>query len=166
MTPNSLRSFALGLLLAATVTGGFYFFGPSEAKSTETADKTDQTVKTEKLSEDEMIEQLTSKGFVVQTEDEWNKQIAAVNEKKEEKTEKKPEKKNEEGVVYRTILNVSMGMTSIDIGNALEEAKIIDDGMKFYKEVENRGLENELRPGTFQIESGMSMDEIISIIFE
>jgi hypothetical protein len=163
MTPNSLRSFALGLLLAATVTGGFYFFGPSEAKSTV---KADQTVKTEKLTEDEMIEQLTSKGFVVQTEDEWNKQIAAVNEKKEEKTEKKSEKKNEEGVVYRTILNVSMGMTSIDIGNALEEAKIIDDGMKFYKEVENRGLENELRPGTFQIESGMSMDEIISIIFE
>ena len=36
----------------------------------------------------------------------------------------------------------------------------------FYKEVENRGLENELRPGTFQIESGMSMDEIISIIFK
>jgi hypothetical protein len=163
MTPNSLRSFALGLLFAATVTGGFYFFGPSEAKSTEKADK---TVKAEKLTEDEMIEQLTSKGFVVQTEDEWNKQIAAVNEKKEEKTEKKPEKKDEEGVVYRTILNVSMGMTSIDIGNALEEAKIIDDGMKFYKEVENRGLENELRPGTFQIESGMSMDEIISIIFE
>jgi hypothetical protein len=163
MTPNSLRSFALGLLLAATVTGGFYFFGPSEAKSTE---KSDKTVKAEKLTEDEMIEQLTSKGFVVQTEDEWNKQIAAVNEKKEEKTEKKPEKKDEEGVVYRTILNVSMGMTSIDIGNALEEAKIIDDAMKFYKEVENRGLENELRPGTFQIESGMSMDEIISIIFE
>jgi hypothetical protein len=163
MTPNSLRSFALGLLLAATVTGGFYFFGPTEAESTV---KSEDKAKSEKLTEEEMIEKLTANGFVVHTEDEWNKQIAAANEKKEETTEKKSEKKNADDVVYRTILNVSMGMTSIDIGNALEEAKIIDDGMKFYKEVENRGLENELRPGTFQIESGMSMDEIISIIFK
>ncbi|MGR3763119.1 hypothetical protein [Rossellomorea sp. NS-SX7] len=163
MIPNSLRSFALGLLLAATVIGGFYFFGPTEAESTE---KSSKTVKAEKLTEDEMIKQLTTKGFVVHTEDEWNKQVAAVNETKEDKNEEKTEKKDDDGVVYRTILNVSMGMTSIDIGNALEEAKIIDDGMKFYKEVENRGLENELRPGTFQIESGMSMDEIISIIFK
>ncbi|XXM73026.1 hypothetical protein ACQ0QQ_03760 [Lysinibacillus sphaericus] len=164
MTSNSLRSFALGLLLAATATGGVYFFGPSEAESTEKTDG--KTVKTEKLTEDEMIEQLTSKGFVVQSKEAWDKQVAAATEAKEEKTNKKSEKKNEDDVVYRTILNVSMGMTSIDIGNALEDAKIIDDGLKFYKEVEKRGLENELRPGTFQIESGMSMDEIISIIFK
>jgi hypothetical protein len=163
MTPNSLRSFALGLLLAATVTGGFYFFGPTEAESTE---KSEETAKSEKLTEEQMIEKLTANGLVVHTEEEWNKQTAAANEKKEETSETNSEKKSADDVVYRTILNVSMGMTSIDIGNALEEAKIIDDGMKFYKEVENRGLENELRPGTFQIESGMSMDEIISIIFE
>ncbi len=165
MTSNSLRIFALGLLLAATAIGGVYFFGPSEAESTEKSDE--KTVKTEKLTEDEMIEQLTAKGFVVQSKEAWDTQVAAASaEAKEDEPEKKSKKKNEDDVVYRTILNVSMGMTSIDIGNALEEAKIIDDGMKFYKEVENRGLENELRPGTFQIESGMSMDEIISIIFK
>ncbi|NQD67477.1 hypothetical protein HP456_16300 [Bacillus haikouensis] len=163
MTPNSLRSFALGLLLAATVTGGFYFFGPTEAESTV---KSENTTKSEKLTEEEMIEKLTANGFIVHTEEEWNKQNEAANEKKEGTSDKKSEKENDGEVVYRTILNVSMGMTSIDIGNALEEAKIIDDGMKFYKEVENRGLENELRPGTFQIESGMSMDEIITIIFK
>jgi hypothetical protein len=164
MTSNSLRSFALGLLLAAAATGGVYFFGPSEAESTEKSDE--KTVKTENLTEEEMIEQLTAKGFVVQSKEAWDKQVAAATEAKDEEPEKKSKKKNEDDVVYRTILNVSMGMTSIDIGNALEEAKIIDDGMKFYKEVENRGLENDLRPGTFQIESGMSMDEIISIIFK
>jgi hypothetical protein len=163
MTPNSLRSFALGLLLAATVTGGFYFFGPTEAESTV---KSENKAKSEKLTEEEMIEKLTANGFIVHTEEEWNKQNEAATEKKEETSDKKSEKENDGEVVYRTILNVSMGMTSIDIGNALEEAKIIDDGMKFYKEVENRGLENELRPGTFQIESGMSMDEIITIIFK
>ncbi len=158
MTPNSLRSFATGLLVAATVTGAVYFFGPSEAKSTE---KSSDTVKSEKLTEDEMIDQLASKGYVIHTEDEWNKQQEA-NKKTEEKTGKKSGK----NVVYRTILTVSSGMTSIDVGNALEKANIIDSGIQFYKEVEKRGLENDLRPGTFEVESGMSTDEMMSIIFK
>ncbi|EDL62466.1 hypothetical protein [Bacillus sp. SG-1] len=86
--------------------------------------------------------------------------------KTEDNSAQEQEKSNEEKVVYRAILSVSTGMTSIDVGNALEKAKIIDDGMDFYKEVEKRGLENELRPGTFEFESGMSMEKIISIIFE
>ncbi|MFD2680290.1 hypothetical protein [Bacillus seohaeanensis] len=163
MTPNSLRSFAVGLLVAATLTGAVYFSDSSKAKSTE---KSAETVKSEKLTEDELIKKLESKGFVIQTEDEWNQQIAAVNEKTEEKAEKKADKKSDEKVIYRTILTVSSGMTSIDVGNALERGKVIDSGMEFYKEVEKRGLENDLRPGTFEIESGMKMDEVISIIFK
>jgi hypothetical protein len=159
MTPNSLRSFAVGLLVAATLTGAVYFSDSSKAKSTE---KSAETVKSEKLTEDEMFKKLESKGFVIQTEDEWNQQVAAANEKTEEKAEKKADEK----VIYRTILTVSSGMTSIDVGNALERGKVIDSGMEFYKEVEKRGLENDLRPGTFEIESGMKMDEVISIIFK
>lgn len=34
VTPNSLRSFAAGLLIATTVIGSVYMFGPSEAEST------------------------------------------------------------------------------------------------------------------------------------
>ncbi|WP_456272606.1 hypothetical protein [Bacillus sp. AK031] len=163
MTPNSLRSFAAGLLIAAILTGSVYFFGPSEADSSE---KPAQSVKTVKLTEEQMIEQLTSKGFVIHTEEEWNKQIAAASEKKDEKADEKPEQTAEEKIVYRTMLTVSSGMTSIDVGNALEKAHIIEDGLQFFKEVENRGLENDLRPGTFDVESGMTMDEIISTIFK
>jgi hypothetical protein len=167
MTPNSLRSFAAGLLAAAILTGSVYLFGPSEAKSTEKP--SDKTEKAEKLSKEEMIEQLTAEGYVINTEEEWSKQLAAAaksSEKKDDKAEKKTDDKTGEKVVYRTILTVSMGMTSIDVGNALEKAHIIESGIQFYKDVENRGLENELRPGTFEIESGMTTDEIISVIFK
>ena len=33
------------------------------------------------------------------------------------------------------------------------------------EEVEDRGLENDLRPGSFEVESGMSMDQLMDIIF-
>ena len=163
MTPNSLRSFAAGLLIAAILTGSVYFFGPSEADSSE---KPAETATAEKLTEEEMMETLASKGFVIHTEAEWNEQLEAAAAKNEKETVAKTEQKNEEKVVYRTILTVSMGMTSIDVGNALEQAHIIEDGLQFYKEVEKRGLENELRPGTFDVQSGMTMDEIISTIFK
>ncbi|RZP66004.1 hypothetical protein D8T51_24080, partial [Vibrio vulnificus] len=123
MTPNSLRSFAAGLLAAAILTGSVYLFGPSEAKSTEKP--SDKEQKAEKLSDEEMIDLLASKGYVINTEDEWSKQLAAAaksTEKKEDKEEKKTDDKTGEKVVYRTILTVSMGMTSIDVGNALEKA--------------------------------------------
>lgn len=162
VTPNSLRSFAAGLLIATTSIGAVYMFGPSEAESTAKV----ETVKTEKLSEEEMVKQLTSNGFVIHTEAEWNKQLTAMNENQEEKAEDKKEEKTDDKVVYKTILTVSTGMTSIDVGNALENANIIKDGLDFYKEVEKRGLENDLRPGTFEVESGMTTDEIISTIFK
>ncbi|TYS15475.1 endolytic transglycosylase MltG [Rossellomorea vietnamensis] len=165
MMTNTLRSFASGLLIATTTIGAVYLFGPSTAESTA---KPAKSMEKQILSEDEMIEQLASNGFVIHTEEEWNKQLASAsaNKETEEKQGEKEKKTAEEKVVYRAILSVSMGMTSIDVGNALEKAKIIKDGMEFYKEVEKRGLENELRPGTFEFESGMSMEEIISTIFK
>ncbi|UXH45878.1 endolytic transglycosylase MltG [Rossellomorea vietnamensis] len=158
VTSNSLRSFAGGILIATSLIGAVYLFGPSEASST----GKEEPAEVQKLSEDEMVKKLTSKGYVIHTEDQWSKQLKAMNEKQEEASIKKDDGK----VVYKTMLTVSTGMTSIDVGNALEQANIIKDGLDFYKEVEKRGLENELRPGTFEVESGMSTDEIISTIFE
>jgi hypothetical protein len=94
MTPNTLRSFAAGLLAAAILTGSVYLFGPSEAKSTEKP--SDKTEEAEKLSDKEMIELLASKGYVINTEAEWSKQLAAAaksSEKKDEKAEEKTEDK-------------------------------------------------------------------------
>ena len=58
-------------------------------------------------------------------------------------------------------------MTSIDVGKALVKAKIINSGIDFYKEVEKRRLEsNSLRPGVYEVDSDMTRDEIINIIYK
>ncbi len=154
MRPNTLRSFASGLLVAATVTGGVYFFTDQPEAKTTTAKPETKTVK-EKMTDDEMIQHLTSKGFAIHKGDE-EKQEA-------EKADDQPAK---EKIVYKTVLTVSDGMTSIDVGNALEKANIIKNGLDFYKRVEKRKLENDLRPGTFEVESGMTTDEIIDKVFK
>ena len=57
-------------------------------------------------------------------------------------------------------------MTSIQVGEALEQMEIIDNAVWFYNEVEEQGLSNSLRPGVYELESGMSIQEVISAIFK
>ena len=154
MTAKSMRSFAGGLIVAAGVCGAVYFFGPGETTSSQTADQP---------SVAEMKSLLTSEGYIIHTEEEWNEQVAAINEK--EVTAKVGTEATKEKIIYRTIITVSKGMTSIDVGKALQKTKIIDKWFEFSKEVEKRKLESDLRPGTYKVESDMTMDEVIKAIF-
>lgn len=161
MTAKSIRSFSAGLIIATSLCGAAYFFGPSEKASTQSA---------EKLSEDEMKDLLTSKGYVIQTEEESQKQLASANAAKEKAAkekadEEKAEDEKTQKVVYRTMLTVTSGMTSIDVGKALERAKIIDNAKVFTNEVEKRGVSTKLHLGTYEVESGMKMEEIITTLF-
>ena len=63
------------------------------------------------------------------------------------------------------MLSVSSGMTSIHVGQALEQMKIISKASDFSNQVEARGLSNQLKPGIFEVKSGMTTDELIAIIF-
>ncbi|MEH7523859.1 hypothetical protein V7149_11335 [Bacillus sp. JJ1503] len=155
MTSKSMRSFAGGLVAAATLCGIVYFSSPTEATTNN---------KVEKLSNEEMKDKLSSEGYVIYTEKEWKQLADQADEEKATETEEVKDNK-ENKVVYRTVLNVSSGMTSIDVGRSLERAKIIDHARTFSNEVEKRGLSNELRPGIYEVESGMKMDKILSVIF-
>lgn len=168
MKAKTIRSFAAGLMLASGVCGVVYFIGPSKVVSTQTTENVQPT-------KDEMKESLTSDGFIVMTEEEWIEELAAVqaakNEEAEQAKDKNEEKQEQPGevkevIIYRTVLNVASGMTSIDVGNALVKGKIIDNAKAFFDEVEKRGLANELRPGTFELDSEMSMDEVMNTIFK
>ena len=158
MKTNSIQSFAIGLLVATGVFTAVYYFGPSETT-------TSQTVKA--LSEDEMKSELASKGYMIQTEDEWNQQQVALEEaKKNSENAPKDEAPAETGTVeYHAMLSVSSGMTSIHVGQALEQMKIINNASDFSNQVEARGLSNQLKPGVFEVKSGMTIDELISVIF-
>ncbi|MBU8878120.1 hypothetical protein BGM26_03820 [Bacillus sp. FJAT-29790] len=164
MKAKSMRSFAAGLIVAAGLCGLAYFSGPSGKATTQTS---------EKLSVAQMKSLLTSKGYVIQTEEELNEQISAavaanvnVKEKPAEKPSANPSEKPTDKIIYRTMLTVSSGMTSIDVGKALERAHIIDSAREFSNQVEKRGLSSRLRIGTYEIESEMKIDEILSTIFK
>ncbi|MDM5359415.1 hypothetical protein [Peribacillus sp. ACCC06369] len=156
MTSKSMRSFAGGLIVAAGLCGGVYFFVPGEATGT-----------SEKLSEDDMKESLASEGYVIHSEKEWEDQIAeaeAIKDKAE--AEKETVKEPTEKIIYRTVLTVSKGSTSIDVGKNLQKAKVIKNAYGFSDEVEKKGKANGLRPGTYVVDSEMTTEKIISIIFK
>ncbi|USK73152.1 hypothetical protein [Peribacillus frigoritolerans] len=156
MTSKSMRSFAGGLVVAAGLCGAVYFFGPGEATGT-----------TEKLSEDEMKESLASEGYVIHSEKEWEDQIAEAQSVKDKaEAEKETVKEPKEKIIYRTVLTVSKGSTSIDVGKTLQKAKVIKNANEFSDAVEKKGKANGLRPGTYVVDSTMTTEKIISIIFK
>lgn len=171
MKAKNMRSFAAGIMIASGVCGVVYFFGSSKVVSTQSA----ESAELDSPNVDEMKELLTSDGYIVLTEEEWVEELAAVeaakNQEAEQAKEKEDEKQEQPGevkevIIYRTVLNVASGMTSIDVGNALVKGKIIDNAKAFFDEVEKRGLANDLRPGTFELDSEMSMNEVMNTIFK
>ncbi|MFF5396245.1 hypothetical protein ACFY5J_02485 [Peribacillus butanolivorans] len=152
MTSKSMRSFAGGLIVAAGLCGAVYFFGPSEVTETQTS---------EKLSEDDMKDLLSSEGYVIHSEKEWEDQLAETKSIKD-----KAKTETTEKVVYRTVLKVSKGSTSIDVGKTLQRAKVIKNAKDFSDEVEKKGKANGLRPGTYVVDSKMTTEKIISTIFK
>ncbi|WP_413375330.1 hypothetical protein [Alkalihalobacillus sp. 1P02AB] len=172
MASKGLQSFAAGMIIAVSVCGVVYYTTDNSSVGAEGA-----IPEVQEQTDEELIGQLQESGYVVQTESEWKSQLeeleAAVVERvaaeleavEEDVEETDADSEEGDNIVYRTMLTVSPGMTSIDVGRALESANIIDNARDFFNEVEKRDLSNELRPGTFEVESGMSMGQIIDIIF-
>ncbi|MFJ7745905.1 hypothetical protein [Peribacillus sp. NPDC097295] len=154
MTSKSMRSFAGGLLVAASICGAVYYFDSEEER------ESTQTV--EKVTDDEMKRKLTSEGYVIHTEKEYEEQLAELKSSQVVAEDKGPKEK----IIYRSVLKVSKGMTSIDVGKNLKRSKIIADAKDFFDEVEKRGKANNLRPGSYVIDSEMTTDEIISKVFK
>jgi hypothetical protein len=165
MSTNQKSSFAAGILVATVICGSIYFLEPGQVSSIPTI---------ESPSETEMKETLTSAGYVILTEQEWEEQLAVVEAAKElDLTETTTEtntsttsEDQEEAVASLTILNVASGMTSFDVGKVLVQLGITDSAMSFVQEVEKRGISNKLRPGTYEISNDMTVDEVISIVFK
>jgi hypothetical protein len=167
---NVVSSFAAGILLASSICGVVYFSG--DTKVSKAADKPTETEKQQvttkaPLTEVEMKELLASAGYVIQSKADYDKNLAAA------KNAAVTAEKNKAGtttdsnkVVYRSVITVSQGMTSIDVGKMLENAKIITDDFKFSQDVEKKGVEKNLRPGTFVVDTGMTYDQVIATIFK
>jgi hypothetical protein len=156
MRINLLSSFAAGILLATTICGVVYLTDDTTVEKA-TAKSSDKV----QLTASQMKEKLESDGYVVQTKEELEKTLQAAKN-----TEKKPaDSKKQEKAVTQVVVNVADGMTSIDVANVLFQAKLIPDAFKFTQDIEARGLQNALRPGSFTVNSEMSYDQIIGTIF-
>ncbi|GIN21215.1 aminodeoxychorismate lyase [Siminovitchia fordii] len=162
---NPLASFAAGILLATAISSAAYFSVKSEASKAPVKTTEKETVTSVQPSEAEMIADLESSGYIVQTVEEYDKKVKEAKAKEEKATEDKDKEKDKE-VVYRVVINVTDGMTSIDVGKMLVKAKIVDDAFKFSKAVEKKKVENKLRPGSYEVDSDMSQDDVIAAIFK
>lgn len=162
MTPKTMRSFAGGLILASVALGITYFASDQAPVSSEEVEWT----------EEDMQESLQSAGYRVETEDKWDEleqelaEARSLIENEEDLAEDDGDNEENQEVVYQTIIQVSAGMTSIDVGEMLEATGIVDSAYAFFEEVDNRGLSNSLRPQTTgTLSSDMSLGEVVDEFF-
>ncbi|WP_174524214.1 aminodeoxychorismate lyase [Neobacillus soli] len=162
MRINLLSSFAAGILITTTICGAVYFAGTSDV--TKVSLKTAENSKTVNISENEMINKLVTKGYIVQTKAEFEKKVQDAKVSVQNQAAPKDDKAAK--TITRVVVNVSQGMTSIDVGKMLVKAKLIPNAYNFSHDVEKKHLENKLRPGTYVVDSEMTKDQVIATIFK
>ncbi|MDM5326381.1 aminodeoxychorismate lyase [Neobacillus sp. CF12] len=155
MRINLLSSFAAGILISTTICGVVYFSDTTTTTQKASAKSSEKV----QLTATQMKDKLESEGYVVQTKEELEKTLQAAKGTETKAAEPK------EKAVTQVVVNVADGMTSIDVANVLLQAKLIPDAFKFTQDIEARGLQNALRPGSFTVTSDMSYDQIIATIF-
>lgn len=160
MRINLLSSFAAGLLLATTVSGAVYLSEKSNAPKVAAT----KTTEAPKSSTKDPKQELESKGFVVLTKAEYDENMKNAEEAgKQQAPAANPETAQS---VTKMIINVSEGMNNIDVGKMLVQAGFVENAFNFSKDIEARGLQNKLRPGSYAVDSSMSYDQIIAAIYQ
>ncbi len=162
---NLLSSFAAGIFIATSISGAVYLSNNSDTPKGSVKTTENQTSVKVQPSEKEMKDKLVSAGYMVQTKAEYDKKLEDAKASEQKKASPAADDKSNK-TVTKVIVNVTDGMTSIDVGRTLEAAKMVPNAFNFSKDIESKGLENSLRPGVFEVDSGMSYDQVISTIFK
>lgn len=178
---QSIRFFSIGLLSASIVLLGFYFlFDGSKASSKD-------------VPLEEMIEEIEASGHRVVTEKEFiaytinsDKEVASdqdsdkkeekssdkkdnkkkddkKDDKKDKKKDKKDKKDKKEDEVIKAKIKTDSGVVSQDIAEKLVNEKIIDDGDKFAKYLDDNDYSAYIQIGTFKVNSDMSDKELAKV---
>jgi hypothetical protein len=158
MRINLLSSFAAGILLTTSICSVVYL--THDHASTKTKE-TDKTI-TMQPSVKEMEKKLVAKGYIVQKKADYDKNLKAAKDAKTKQAATENDKPSKTVVT----VNVTEGMTSFDVGKMLIPTKIVSDAFEFSQIIEQRGLSNKLRPGTYVVDSEMTFDQVLSTIFK
>ncbi|PAD24659.1 hypothetical protein CHH55_17945 [Niallia circulans] len=154
MKKHSLRSFAIGMLLSASIIGSFYYY--LENKGQEHA----------MISVSEATSYLQKKGFTVLAEDEYNNLQKQIAEKKQEqaksaakeKKQEEPKEEQHENIAYT--LKVKSGMSISQIAELLYKEKIVKDQEEFETYLIDNGYHTKIQVGSFPLTSDMSHKKI------
>lgn len=163
---NVVSSFAAGILLASSICGAVYFSeDPVVTKAAAKPTKTEQKTVVQP-TEAEMKDMLLAAGYVVQPKAEYDQTLDEAKKAATTAANAANANNNSKKIAYRAVITVTQGMTSIDVGKMLEKAKIVPDDFKFSQDVEKKGVEKNLRPGTFTVDTEMTYDQVIATIFK
>ena len=164
---NVVSSFAAGILLTSSICGAVYFTeDPVVTKAASKPTKTEQKTTVVQPTETEMKDMLLAAGYVVQPKTEYDQTLEAAKKAAATATNTTTANNNSKKIVYRAVISVTQGMTSIDVGKMLVKSKIISNAFKFSQDVEKKGVEKNLRPGTFTVDTEMTYDQVIATIFK
>ena len=61
-------------------------------------------------------------------------------------------------------ITVASGQSSVEIGRALRDAGVVDSVNRFRDVAAERGLDSSLKPGTYQLVTGMDIDAVLDIL--
>ncbi len=61
-------------------------------------------------------------------------------------------------------ITVESGQSSVEIGRTLREAGVIDSVNRFRDVAQERGLDSLLKPGTYKLTTGMSIDAVLDLL--
>ncbi|MGG3560907.1 aminodeoxychorismate lyase [Neobacillus rhizosphaerae] len=158
MRINLLSSFAAGILLTTSICSVVYLTNDHASTKTKETDKTINVQPSVK----EMEKKLVAKGYIVQKKADFDKNQKVAKET----TAKQAATENDKPTKTVVTVNVTEGMTSIDVGKMLVAAKLVSNAFEFSQIIEQKGLSNKLRPGTYVVDSEMPFDQVVSTIFK
>ncbi|MCM3360883.1 MULTISPECIES: hypothetical protein [Niallia] len=155
MKRQSLRSFAIGMLLSASVIGSYYFY----------MEKTQQDENF--LNTNDATTYLKKQGFIVLSNVEYEELNKSIEENKQEQAKSDTEANNkqeeagkEAQETYSYTLKVKSGMSISTIAELLYKNKIVKDQEEFETYLIDNDYHTKIQVGSFRLTSEMSHKKI------
>ncbi len=157
MTKHGLRGFAGGLIIATLVLSYVYYFHTDKPDAN--AELTDSDI--ENYARQHNLVLLTEKEYQ-DLNDERHTEAEKQNEKKEQPKQEKEESKQEK--VIQVIFDVSPGMSTGDVGQKLQDVKLIANKSDFTNYIKKHDLESSIKAGSYELNSEMTIKEIAEVL--
>ncbi|HZH62909.1 MAG TPA: hypothetical protein VEY70_25830 [Metabacillus sp.] len=169
MSKTGFQAFAAGMIVATSVLGGTYLLSGTQQAEADAEQR--------ELSKNEVEKFLTSNQQTAISIDEYEELLASKNAEvtekaseeapKEETTEnteatQETEEKKEDVIKYN--VTIKAGMTTSEVSNLLEQNAIISDSFEFDQYLIKNNYHTRVQLGTFEVQKGMTFQQLAEAI--